>query len=222
MEMNTYWCLEQGRNESLACRRHALQRRHKEAGESERGVLTAALQALLSSASPLALAEMREETRQMKLHYCALPSFRQRELCTGEEPTTPPSRRSLNAEGGRRGGGGGNMARGYRGGGSKSGNKVQGGKKQGKAKLAPHGAAVLWGEDNLAALRRWYCRSASLLLLPTTPHNLSLVLFIQACSRRTWALLPTARLRSLTVHTPSPCFSSSHSNSISDHPPPTA
>eukprot|EP00966_Prymnesium_polylepis_P164172 3796135-Prymnesium_polylepis.1 len=96
VQMNDYWCGQPGRNSTLVCRRHALQQHHQEApSAAEPEGVTKALQELLTSATPEALADMREEARQMRQAYCALPSFVERELCDGLERTAAPARRAL-------------------------------------------------------------------------------------------------------------------------------
>mmetsp|Transcript_20313 Transcript_20313/g.61863 ORF Transcript_20313/g.61863 Transcript_20313/m.61863 type:complete len:456 (+) Transcript_20313:28-1395(+) len=101
IEMNRWWCVQPGRNDSLGCHRHALQLAHQAAtSEQEREAVRLQLEALLATASPVDVERLRQDTHMMQLEYCADPKRSALEICRfGSESSTHAEQ--LSAGGGR-------------------------------------------------------------------------------------------------------------------------
>jgi hypothetical protein len=85
VEMNQWWCAPPGRNESLGCRRHALQMEHQLAATAtEREAVRARLESLLASATPAEMESLREDMHAMQSSYCAGTEHATLEICNGE------------------------------------------------------------------------------------------------------------------------------------------
>lgn len=150
VEMNNWWCAQPDRNESLGCRRHALQLAYQLAATApERDAVRARLETLLASATPGEMESLREDMHAMQASYCAGTEHSTLEICK----LAAENKEHAWAAGGRSRPGawssGMRPGRGQGGGGRRGGGRSRGGKRRPKP---PWSTKQAFG-----SLKDWWC-----------------------------------------------------------------
>jgi len=158
IEMNGWWCAQPGHNESIGCRRHAMQLTHQQAASApEREEVRLHLEELLATATIAELESLREDTRAMQTAYCAAPERAALELCqqAADDAREHPMGGGVGGARSRPGPRGSRKGKGKGGGGARAGGKGCGGKGGGGGKRRP--ARQYSSPEAFDALKEWWC-----------------------------------------------------------------